>query len=110
MILKHENMKESNQNKMSGIFESIRSQVEDVLFQWNKKEQEYLAIIQQLRDENTYLNVSIADLKQEVEFITKQFDESQSKEKKLSMEIEKLKLDRAILDTTCTKKKWRFLL
>ena len=95
---------------MSGIFGSIRSQIEDVLFQWNKKEEEYLAVIQQLKDENNRLNVFVADLRQELEFITKQFDESQMKEKKLAIEIEKLKLDNAILDTSQTRKKWRFIL
>lgn len=96
---------------MSGIFESIRSQVEDVLFQWHRKEEEYLSTIQQLKEENIHLTVSIADLKQELEFITKQFDESQTKEKKLILEMEKLKLDNAILDTTrASKKRWRFIL
>ncbi len=110
MILKHECIKENKQEQMSGIFESIRSQVEDVLFQWSKKEEEYLAVIQQLKDENNRMEVSIADLKQELEFITKQFDESQMKERKLAVEIEKLKLDNAILDTSQTRKKWRFIL
>jgi septal ring factor EnvC (AmiA/AmiB activator) len=96
---------------MSGIFESIRSQVEDVLFQWNRKEEEYLNIIQELKDENIQLNVSLADLKQELEFLAKQFDGSQSNEKKLILEIEKLKLDNAILDTSrANKKRWRFIL
>lgn len=97
-------------NNMSGIFGSIRSQVEDILFQWNKKEEEYMAIIQQLKEENTRLDVSLADVKQELEFITKQFEDAQMKEKKLAVEIEKLKLDNAILDTTHTKKRWRFIL
>lgn len=95
---------------MSGIFESIRSQVEDVLFQWNKKEEEYLTVIQQLKDDNNRMEVSLADLKQELEFITKQFEDAQMKEKKLAVEIEKLKLENAILDTTRTKKRWRFIL
>ena len=95
---------------MSGIFESIRSQVEDVLFQWNKKEEEYLTVIQQLKDDNNRMEVSLADLKQELEFITKQFEDAQMKEKKLVVEIEKLKLENAILDTTRTKKRWRFIL
>ena len=94
---------------MSGIFGSIRSQVEDVLFQWNKKEEEYLAVIQQLKEDNVRLDVLVADLKQELEFISKQFDESQMKEKKLTVEIEKLKIDNAILDTSRAKKKWRFI-
>lgn len=95
---------------MSGIFGSIRSQIEDVLFQWNKKEEEYLEVIQRLKEENTRLGVSLADVKQELEFITKQFEDALMKEKKLAVEIEKLKLDNAILDTGRVKKRWRFLL
>jgi len=96
---------------MSGIFESIRSQVEEVLFQWNKKEDEYLETIQRLKDENTRLNVFLADLKQELEFLTKHFEESQSNEKKLILEVERLKLDHAVLDTSrANKKHWRFIL
>lgn len=97
---------------MSGIFGNIRSQVEDLLFQWNKKEEEYLGVIQQLKEENARLNVSLADLKQELEFIMKQFDDSQIKEKKLAVEIEKLRLDNAILDSNSRveKKRWRFIL
>lgn len=110
MILKHDFYKRKKNNHMSGIFGSIRSQIEDVLFQWNKKEEEYLAVIQHLKEENTRLDVSVADLKQELEFITKQFEDAQMKEKKLAVEIEKLKLENAILDTTRTKKRWRFIL
>lgn len=98
---------------MSGMFGNIRAQVEDVLFQWNKKEEEYLDVIQQLKEENARLSVSLADLKQELEFITKQLDESQLVEKKLTVEIEKLRLDNAILDNNnrhAEKKRWRFIL
>lgn len=109
MILRHDIDKKKETN-MSGIFGSIRSQVEDVLFQWNKKEEEYLDVIQKLKDENSLLNVSVAELKQDLEFITRQFEDAQTKERKLIVEIEKLKLDNAILDTGRTKKKWRFIL
>ena len=104
--------KKKKNKKMSGIFGNIRSQVEDLLFQWNKKEEEYLGVIQQLKEENARLNVSLADLKQELEFIMKQFDDSQIKEKKLAVEIEKLRLDNAILDSNSRveKKRWRFIL
>lgn len=96
---------------MSGIFESIRSQVEEVLFQWNKKEEEYLGTIKRLKDENIQLNVSMADMKQELESLTKNFEESKNNEKKLLLEVEKLKLDNAILDTSrANKKRWRFIL
>jgi chromosome segregation ATPase len=96
---------------MSRIFESIRSQIEDVLFQWNQKENEYLASIQQLKEDNNELVVVIADLKQELEFIQKQFDESQSKEKTLQFELEKLKTDQAMFKSnTKANKKWRFFL
>jgi len=96
---------------MSRIFESIRSQIEDVLFQWNQKENEYLASIQQLKEDNNELVVVIADLKQELEFIQKQFDESQSKEKTLQFELEKLKTDQAMFRSNAkANKKWRFFL
>lgn len=94
---------------MSAIFESIRSQLEDVLFQWDHKEKEYRNTINNLKEENQQLHVSVADLKQEIEFLTKQFEESQSKERKLIMENEKLRLDNAILDTSKNnKRKWKF--
>jgi len=93
---------------MSRIFESIRSQIEDVLFQWNQKENEYLASIQKLKEDNNELVVLVADLKQELEFIQKQFDESQSNEKSLQFELEKLKISSN--NNQRTNKKWRFFL
>lgn len=95
---------------MSRIFESIRSQIEDVLFQWNQKENEYLATIQQLKEDNNELVVLVADLKQELEFIQKQFDESQSNEKSLQFELEKLKIDQKLYNNTRSNKKWKFFL
>lgn len=90
---------------MSGIFESIRSQVEDVLFQWNQKEKEYLNVIQEIKDENENLRVSLAETKQELEFIIKQFDESQANEKKLHNEIQKLG---GRTSPVSSRSRWRF--
>lgn len=103
-------MSVSKKKQMSGILDKIRSQLEDALFQWNRKEEEYLTVIRQLQEENAHLTASMEELRQELEFITKQFDDCQSKEKKLVVEIEKLRLDNAILDTSRSRKKWGFFL
>lgn len=91
-----------NKEKMSGLIENIRSQLESVLSQWNQNEKEYLVMIEELKQENTNLKVLVADMRQEIEFLTKQFDGSQANEKKLTLELEQLKF------TNNTKKRWRF--
>lgn len=90
---------------MSGIFESIRTQIEDVLFQWNQKESEYIVVIDRLKAENERLNVELLELRQELEFITKQFNECQSNETKLHRTLDEL--NNKIGMNKCNNR-WRF--
>lgn len=60
---------------MTRLFESIRTQIEDLLFQWGQKENEYISTIQKLTEDKDLLNIQITELKQEIEFYQKQLEE-----------------------------------
>lgn len=71
---------------MARIFESIRTQIEDLLFQWGQKENEYISTIQCLTEEKERLTIHNNELKQEVEFFKKQLEETRQRLRHLEQE------------------------
>lgn len=92
---------------MPASLENIRSQLDDILFQWNQKEEHYLTTIQELREFNDYLSSSSDDLKKELESLMKKLDELQNNEQKLADENKKLRLELDAMESVRTKNRWR---
>lgn len=89
-------------NKMGMVFEKLKSQIEDLLFQWEQKEASHVATIHALEAEVEQLRGRLS----ETEAIVKQLAEDKEK-----LEFE-LGLARAEVDEvrTTTKPSWKRLL
>ena len=87
---------------MARLFENFRTQMEDLLFQWGQKENEYISTMKRLTEDNEKLTIQNNELKQEVQFFQKQLEETTHRLRLLQQEQEAM--------TAKRNKKWRLFL
>lgn len=87
---------------MARLFENFRTQMEDLLFQWGQKENEYISTMKRLTEDNEKLIIQNNELKQEVQFFQKQLEETTHRLRLLQQEQEAMVAKR--------NNKWRLFL
>lgn len=87
---------------MARLFENFRTQMEDLLFQWGQKENEYISTMKRLTEDNEKLIIQNNELKQEVQFFQKQLEETTHRLRLLQQEQEAM--------TAKRNNKWRLFL
>lgn len=87
---------------MARLFDNFRTQMEDLLFQWGQKENEYISTMKRLTEDNEKLTIQNNELKQEVQFFQKQLEETTHRLRLLQQEQEAM--------TAKRNKKWRLFL